>query len=58
MLAAAMEKAWRLYPAGPNPQMEETAALDYPKRLEKFAQTFADICHEAASRQIPIASRP
>ena len=48
MLASAMDKVWRLYPAGPNPQMEETAALDYPKRSEKFARIFADICHEAA----------
>jgi glycosyltransferase involved in cell wall biosynthesis len=49
MLAAAMEKVWRLYPAGPNLQMEQAAARDYPGRLKRFARSFAGICREAAS---------
>jgi glycosyltransferase involved in cell wall biosynthesis len=48
LLAAAMEKIWRLYPAGPNRQMEEAAAQNYPTQSKRFAQTFADICREAA----------
>ena len=52
MLAAAMDKTWRLYPAGPNPQMEDKAARDYPGRLKRFAQTFADICAEAAKSDL------
>lgn len=47
MLATAMSKVWQLYPAGPTLPMEEAAARDYPVRLKKFAQTFADICREA-----------
>jgi len=37
MLAKAMAEFWRLYPAGPNRQMEEAAAQDYPIRLKHFA---------------------
>jgi glycosyltransferase involved in cell wall biosynthesis len=50
MLAAAMERAWQLYPAGPSRQMEETAARDYPGRSKRFAQSFADICRAAAAQ--------
>ena len=50
MLAAAMEKAWRTYPAGPSRRMEEAAAQDYPKRSKRFAQSFADVCREAAGQ--------
>jgi len=49
MLAKAMAEFWRLYPAGPNRQMEEAAAQDYPIRLKHFAQAFAGICLEAAN---------
>ena len=49
MLAETMEKAWHLHPAGPNRQMEEAAVQDYPKRSKRFAQTFAEICREAAN---------
>jgi glycosyltransferase involved in cell wall biosynthesis len=48
MLAKALAEIWRLYPAGPNRPMEEAAGLDYPGRSKRFAQTFADICREAA----------
>jgi glycosyltransferase involved in cell wall biosynthesis len=47
MLAAAMERAWQLYPAGPHQEMEVAAAQDYLKRSKAFAQSFADICREA-----------
>jgi glycosyltransferase involved in cell wall biosynthesis len=50
MLATTMERAWRLYPAGPNRQMEEAAAQDYPRRSKRFAQSFADICRDAAAQ--------
>lgn len=50
MLATAMKRAWQLYPAGPNRQMEEAAAEDYPRRSKEFAQSFADICREAVDR--------
>jgi glycosyltransferase involved in cell wall biosynthesis len=48
MLAAAMERAWQRYPAGPHREMEAAAAQDYLKRSRAFAQSFADICREAA----------
>jgi glycosyltransferase involved in cell wall biosynthesis len=47
MLATAIEKAWRLYPSGPNLRMEQAAAQNYPGHLEKFARSFAEICREA-----------
>ena len=56
MLAEAMEKTWRLHPAGPNRQMEEAAAQEYPKRSRQFAQTFATICREAANLNDNISS--
>jgi glycosyltransferase involved in cell wall biosynthesis len=49
MLAEAMAKVWQQYPAGPNREMEQAAAQKYPNRSRQFAQTFADICREAAS---------
>jgi len=48
-LAAAMENAWRQYPAGPSRVMEEAAARDYLKRSKTFAQSFADICRDAVA---------
>jgi glycosyltransferase involved in cell wall biosynthesis len=50
MLATAMERVWQLCSAGPNREMEEAAAKDYPRRSKKFAQSFADICREAVDR--------
>jgi glycosyltransferase involved in cell wall biosynthesis len=47
MLAAALERAWQMYPAGPHREMEAAAAQDYLKRSKAFAQSFADICREA-----------
>jgi glycosyltransferase involved in cell wall biosynthesis len=56
MLAAAMERAWQLYPAGPHREMEAAAAQDYLKRSKAFAQSFADICRDAvdAVRSEPV----
>ncbi len=51
MLAEAMAKAWQLYPAGTNHQMEEVAARNYLNRSKQFARTFAVICHEAANHK-------
>jgi glycosyltransferase involved in cell wall biosynthesis len=47
MLAAAMERAWQMYPAGPHREMEAAAEQDYRKRSKAFAQSFADICRDA-----------
>jgi hypothetical protein len=33
--------------------MEEVAATEYPTRLKRFAQSFADICRDAVAVTMP-----
>jgi glycosyltransferase involved in cell wall biosynthesis len=51
LLAEAMATMWNRYPAGPNFEMENEAAEDYPKRSKIFAQTFGDLCREATAKK-------